>query len=262
VVQSLKFNSDIFGQQKKLLVIVSEAKQMKKLSLLLLFAVSVLAATAQKTINDPNAEKRNVSGYHAISVSGGIDLYLSQGGETVAVSASEIKYRDRIKTEVKDGVLKIWYENNNRIDLGSHRKMKAYVSFNNLDKLTGSGGSDIDMEGSVKVNSLGLNISGGSDFEGKVEVNDLKINASGGSDVDISGIVKNLDVEASGGSDLKGYELATEVCNLHASGGSDVYITVNKELSAKASGGSDIFYKGNGVVREMKCSGSSSIKKG
>ncbi len=68
------------------------------------------AASAQKTINDANAEKRNVSGYHAIEVSGGIDLYLSQGDESVAVSASETKYRDRIKTEVKDGVLKIWYE--------------------------------------------------------------------------------------------------------------------------------------------------------
>lgn len=235
---------------------------MKKLSLLLLFAVIVSAVTAQKTINDPNAEKRNVSGYHGISVSGGIDLYLSQGGESVAISASETKYRDRIKTEVKDGVLKIWYDNNNLIDLGSNRKMKAYVSFKDLDKLTGSGGSDIDVEGSIKVNTLSLNISGGSDFEGKVEVNDLEVNASGGSDVDISGTVKKLDVEASGGSDLKGYELAADVCNLHASGGSDVYITVNKELSTNASGGSDIFYKGNGSVREMKSSGSSSIKKG
>jgi hypothetical protein len=48
---------------------------------------------------------------------------------------------------------------------------------------------------------------------------------------------------------------------LNASGGSDVYITVNKELNADASGGSDVYYKGNGTVREMKSSGSSSVKK-
>lgn len=90
---------------------------MKKLSLLLLFVIIVSAAFAQKVISDPNVEKRNVSGYHAISVSGGIDLYLSQGGESVAVSASETKYRDRIKTEVKDGVLKIWYETNSNINI-------------------------------------------------------------------------------------------------------------------------------------------------
>jgi hypothetical protein len=236
---------------------------MKKIISLVIFAASFSAAIAQKTVNDPNAEKRNVSDYHAIEVSGGIDLYLSQGEEAVAVSASETKYRDRIKTEVKNGVLKIWYDNKNNLNLvwGSNRKMKAYVSFKNLDNLEGSGGSDINVEGAIKVNILSLNVSGGSDFEGKVEANDLKVDASGGSDVKISGMVKKLYIDASGGSDFKGYELTADVCNLQASGGSDVYITVNKELSADTSGGSDVFYKGNGTVREMKSSGSSSIKK-
>jgi len=31
--------------------------------------------------------------------------------EAVAVSAKDTKYRERIRTEVKDGVLKIWYDN-------------------------------------------------------------------------------------------------------------------------------------------------------
>lgn len=235
---------------------------MKKILSLIILAASFSAVIAQKTIRDPNAEKRNVNGYHAISVSGGIDLYLSQGDESVAVSASETKHRDRIKTEVKDGVLKIWYDHNTGINIDlNNRKMKAYVSFKDIDKLTGSGGSDIRVDGAIKVNTLNLDISGGSDFNGKVEANDLKVEASGGSDVDISGAVKKLDIHASGGSDFKGYELATDVCNLEASGGSDVYVTINKELSAEASGGSDVFYKGNGSVREMKSSGSSSIKK-
>jgi|SRR5882724_6066612 len=235
---------------------------MKKFFSFIFFAAILSAASAQKTINDANAEKRNVSGYHAIEVSGGIDLFLSQGEESVAVSASETKFRDRIITEVKNGVLKIWYDYKSNLNLDwGNRKMKAYVSFKNLDKLEGSGGSDITVEGSIKITSLNLGVSGGSDFEGKVELNDLKVDASGGSDVKISGSVKKLDIDASGGSDFKGYELAADVCNLEASGGSDVYITINKELSAEASGGSDVFYKGNGTVREMRSSGSSSIKK-
>jgi hypothetical protein len=238
---------------------------MKKILLAFLITTTVSgAALAQKTLNDPNAEKRNVSGYHAIEVSGGIDLYLSQGEEAVAISASEPKFRDRIKTEVKNGVLKIWYETNSHINLDiewGNRKMKAYVSFKNLDKLEGSGGSDIMVDGSIKVSSLDLGVSGGSDFEGKVELTDLKIDASGGSNVKISGTVSKLDIEASGGSDFKGYELAADICNLDASGGSDIYITINKELNAEASGGSDIYYKGNGTVKEMRSSGSSSIKK-
>jgi hypothetical protein len=237
---------------------------MKKLAILLASATLVVAATAQKTINDPNAEKRNVSGYHAIQVSGGIDLYLSPGTESVAVSAAEIKHRDRIRTEVKDGVLKIWYDydRDNRIRMEwGNRKMKAYVSFKELDRLEGSGGSDIIVDGVIKSNSLSLDISGGSDFDGKVDVNTMKVEASGGSDVDISGRAANIDIDASGGSDFKGYDLVSDVCILEASGGSDIDITVNKELTANASGGSDVSYKGNAVVKTSKSSGSSSIKK-
>ena len=235
---------------------------MKKIFLSFAILAIGTVAFAQKTINDPNAEKRNVSGYHAIEISSGIDLYLSQGDETVAVSASETKYRDHIKTEVKNGVLKIWYETNSNFNIEwGNRKLKAYVSFRSLDKLNGSGGSDIFVEGSIKVNSLSLDVSGGSDFEGKVELNEMKVDASGGSDVKISGTVKTLNIDASGGSDFKGYELTADVCDLEASGGSDIYITINKELSAEASGGSDIYYKGNGTIKEIKSSGSSSIKK-
>jgi len=238
---------------------------MKKLPALLVCALFALTTGAQKTVNDPNVQKRVASGYHAIEVSGGIDLYLSYGEESVAVSASEAKFRDKIGTEVENGVLKIYYENsknnfNISMDWGN-RKMKAYVSYKTLDKLVGSGGSDISVDGTIKSQTLDLRISGGSDFEGKVDVNNLDVQASGGSDVDIAGNAASLDLQASGGSDFKGYELITENCSLHASGGSDVYITVNKEMKATASGGSDIFYKGNGSIKEVSSSGSSSIKK-
>jgi len=234
---------------------------MRKVFISVLLAGFSMAALAQKIINDPNAEKRNVSNFHGVEISGGIDLYLSQGEETVAVSASEAKFRDKIRTEVKNGVLKIWYETNSNLHLDwGNRKLKAYVSFKNLDMLDASGGSDISVEGSIDVSKLSITVSGGSDFDGKVNISDLKVDASGGSDVDISGTAKTINIDASGGSDFKGYELITDDCTIDASGGRDVYITVNKELNADSSGGSDIYYKGNGLLKNLK-SGSSSIKK-
>jgi len=234
---------------------------MKKLLFSLLVTGMITTASAQKTINDANAEKRNVSGFHAIEVGGGIDLYLSQGEEAVAVSASKNEYRAKIKTEVKNGVLKIWYEwnSNLRFDWSNH-KLKAYVSFKDIDRLEGSGGSDISVDGSIKVAKLAMEVSGGSDFDGKVETGELNIQASGGSDVRISGKADRLTIDASGGSDFKGYDLASDICNVEASGGSDIQVTVNKELSANAGGGSDVYYKGTGLIRDLKTSGSS-IKK-
>lgn len=217
---------------------------------------------AQRTINDPNAEKRNLAGYHAVEVGDGIDLYLSEGEETVVVSASDTHYRERIRTEVKNGVLKIWYDWKSGFHFETgNKKMKAYVSYKALDRVEGSGGSDVYVEGVLKADKLSLDVSGGADFSGKVNAGELKVEASGGSDVKISGQAKNLTLEASGGSDFKGYDLAVDICDVEASGGSDIYITVNKEMTADASGGSDIYYKGTGLIRGIKSSGSSGIKK-
>ena len=78
--------------------------------LALVFAA--MGVNAQKTIHDPDVVKVDVKNFHAINVSNAFNVYISQGNdEAVAVSASEEKYREKIKTTVEGGVLKIWYEN-------------------------------------------------------------------------------------------------------------------------------------------------------
>lgn len=231
--------------------------------------VSVLMLTgtivAQKTIRDANAQARNgLKNFHSVQVSSGIDLYLTQSSEeAVAVSASSDEYRDKIITEVVDGVLKIYYEKNNNWNWGSNmgnRKLKAYVSVKNLDKLSASGGSDVALETVIKSNKLSISISGGSDLKGEVACDDLSLTASGGSDADLKGRASKARISASGGSDVGGYCLTTDVCSVISSGGSDVYITVTKDIDASASGGSDIHYKGNPTAKTSK-SGSSDIRK-
>jgi hypothetical protein len=83
---------------------------MKILALLTVGMLAGVLAFGQdsKVINDPNAQKRSVGDFHAIRIGGGIELYLTQGSEeAVAVSANDPEVRDRIVTEVKDGVLHI-----------------------------------------------------------------------------------------------------------------------------------------------------------
>ena len=63
-------------------------------------------------------------------------------------------------------------------------------------------------------------------------------------------------------SSFKGFELQTETCYAKASGASDIQVTVNKELSADANGASDIRYKGDGLIRDIKSSGSGSVERG
>jgi hypothetical protein len=233
---------------------------MKKLFLSIIFLSVVTLVSAQKTVYDVNAVLREARGYEAIEVSDGIDLYISYGDEAIAVSASEIKYRDKIKIVVEKGVLKIWYDEKGP-SWNTKRDLKAYVSFKKLVALFASGGSDIEVEGSIKSDELVIHISGGCDFKGKVEVRQLVVDQSGGSDVNVSGMATKVSINANGGSDFNGYDLVTDVCVAEASGGSDLEITANKEISAKASGASEIMYKGTATLKESKSSGASSVSK-
>lgn len=233
---------------------------MKKLFFLACLLCGSVLLHAQKVINDPNAEARTIGSFTGIDVSSGIDLYLSSGNEAIAVSASKQEYRDRIKTEVENGVLKIWYDSKTGISFSGDKRLKAYVSYKALRSLQASGGSDVRVDGSIGTDELVLRISGGSDFHGKVEAAKLTVRQSGGSDVSISGKVTSLQVDASGGSDFNGYDLVAEVCDLEASGASDIEVTASQVVSARASGASDISYKGSPTVKESKSSGASSVK--
>ena len=85
---------------------------MKKLLLSFLLVLGASSfLLAQKTINDPIAENRNVSGFHGIEVATGIKLILTEGSsENVAVSAATAEFRDKIVTKVVNGILKIHYD--------------------------------------------------------------------------------------------------------------------------------------------------------
>ena len=235
---------------------------MKKISLLLtgLLVAGILFA---QQVNDPNAEIREAKNFHGISVSSAFDVYLSQSSdEAVAVSAADNKDRERISVEVKDGILHIGLDNKGMNWGRGNKKLKAYISFKQIDKLSVSGACDVFISGTLKADDLTIKQAGASDLKGKLEINKLSVDLSGASDMTVSGTATQLSVEASGASNFKGFDLATDICDIRASGASDIKVTVNKEMSANASGASDVRYKGNGVIRDLKSSGSSSVSKG
>lgn len=221
-----------------------------------------LGLMAQKVIiNDPNVAVRTVAPFHSIRVSNAIDLFLSQDeNETLAVSASKEEYRDRIRTVVEDGVLKITFDND-KFSFSGNMKLRAYIGFKELKRIVASGASDVIATNTIKGAELSIDMSGASDFKATLDVAVFKAKLSGASDAHVSGRAGSVNIDANGASDLKGYELITDYADIDTSGASDVQITVNKELNAKASGASDVYYKGEAVIRNQQVSGASSVKK-
>ncbi len=232
-----------------------------KTLLVALFTMLCCTAFSQgNIINDANAEVRNVSSFSGIKVSGGIDIYLSQSEDyALAVSAVESKYRDNIRTEIKNGVLTIWYDSDKMGWTRGDKRLRAYISFKNLESLEASGACDIRINGTIEVNTLSLKLSGASDIDGTVKLNNMTMELSGASTVKINGTVQNLKLNASGASDLKNYDLVAENCVAVVSGASDIKLTVTNSISASASGASSLYYKGNPDKKDVATSGASSI---
>lgn len=238
---------------------------MKKL-FLSLFTFLSLAAFAQesKVITDPNATVRTLNGsFTAVSVSSGVDLYLTQGNEeSIAVSAADEKYMARFKTEVENGTLKIYYDNKGVTwTANENRKLKAYVSFKTLEKINASAGAEVTVKGRMSVDNLDMKFTSGSEFGGEINAKQLTVEQNSGSDISISGKADKMTIDVSSGASFKGYDLAVDYCDAKASSGAEVKITINKELSARANSGGGIRYKGPGLIRDININSGGMVKR-
>lgn len=223
-----------------------------------------MALLAQKTVNDPNAEKRAVGSFHGIDVATGIELTLTQGNsEEVAVSASTTEFRDRIVTRVENGILKIHYEKKtDAINRRNETKgLKAYVSFKTLDKLYATTGAEVEIVGILQASSMDMKANTGAEIKGKVDIGELALDQNTGSRVTLSGKAGKLRAEGSTGSRFTGDELNTGTCSVQVNTGAKITVNAEKELQVKASTGGIVRYKGNAGIREIKTNTGGSVSK-
>lgn len=224
--------------------------------------VAGVTLKAQNIVYDENAEVRTVDKFNGIEVSGAVSLYLSQGNVTgVAVSAGDEKYNNKIKTQVRDGVLRISVEGGvwNGFNW-TNRKLRAYVTVTDINRLEVSGASYVSISGTLKSDEIKMDISGASEVKGIVNVSKLDMDISGASVAKLAGTVSEGMIDASGACKVNSYDLVFDKCKASSSGASNIRVTVNGELNADATGGSDIYYKGAGVARSLNTSGGASIK--
>ena len=224
-----------------------------------LFAILPLSfISAQR--GDIVEENRYIEFFDAISVSGGIDLYLTQGNEhKIKIVANDDMMKD-IETEL-DGSKLIIGMKRNKSWWGNNKKdpIKVYVTFEDLKHINASGGSDVFGETKIESDELSIKGSGGCDIKLEIMAQSLVCSTSGGSDLYLEGKVENLEATSSGGSDLNARDLEVQDCYLQSSGGSDAEVTVYGDLEVSASGASDAYIYGSPNIISKKSSGASDI---
>ena len=236
----------------------------KTLLILSLFVGLVTTSFAQKVINDANAEKRTVGSFHGIDVATGIELTLTKGTtEEVAVSASETQFRDKIVTEVRNGILRIHYETKSGAinKKNESKRLKAYVSYKALDLLHVTTGAEANVDGVIEATTFELKANTGGLVKAEINIGTLTVDQNTGSKITLTGKVDKLEAEGDTGSKFMGENLTTNTCMVEMSTGAGIYISVEKELNVKADTGGYIKYKGNAGIREIKTNTGGNVSK-
>lgn len=237
---------------------------MKKLLVVLALALTGTFCKGHKESSSYNdvQKVREIKNFDAIEVSGAIDLTVLQGTEEgVSVNSTSDEMVARTKTEVINGVLKIYFEDRGWNWGGQSEKVSVKVKFIDVNRIEISGASTFLAENTIKEKGLKIDLSGASKFTGAVVVNNLKVLASGACNYKIEGKAENVKINASGASYVKAFDLQTNYCTVDASGASDIKVRVESQLEVDASGGSSVSYKGRGVVKKEDISGGASIKR-
>jgi uncharacterized protein YxeA len=273
---------------------------MKKIAVIIgiiVLAASAVAIAKPAIEGNKNVvkEDRSVKDFSKVSVSNGIDLYLIQGSENKLVLEADENLMEHIITEVKDGKLRIYTEKNIR----KAKSLKAYLTFEKLNYISGSSGADIFAEEGIESDEMDVRMSSGSDMKIKLKANkaefdmssgsdaivnfegkELEIDASSGSDLDIkTNKLENIDVDlssgsdvtiegsagkmilnASSGSDFKAFDFIVENARVDVSSACDVKLNVVSSLEVDASSASSVRYKGKAKITDINASSLASVK--
>ena len=185
---------------------------------------------------------RNInSTFNQIKVSRGMDVYLNQSSNSSITVEADENLHDIIKTEVEDGILKIYADENIR----RSKAQKVYVSFKSIEKIMATSGSDVYAKSEIKEPSLELVTSSGADMEVVVNADRLSCESTSGSDLRVSGTTQNLYASATSGSDIKAGNLKAIDGEVNATSGADITVNTSNSLRAKATSGADVRYYGN-----------------
>ncbi|MGQ7867753.1 head GIN domain-containing protein [Sunxiuqinia sp. sy24] len=219
--------------------------------LVVLVLFGLLVVLPSYAISEKSGKQtRMTASFHGISVSSGIDLYMSQGDSEAVTVEADVSIIDDVITEVEDGILRIYMKK--KLSWIRNEARTVFVTFDDLTRLDVSAGADVEAENAFHLDELEITVSAGADLEiGDLNAKTVWLDTSTGSDAELSGRVINFEASSSSGADISCAHLVAENCQVSVSSGSDATVHATKVLKANASSGGDIRYKGNPAHKDI-----------
>ncbi len=225
-------------------------------------------------------ETRKLGNFRSVEAGGSFDTEIEQGNEnTVTIEAKGVD-PEKIVTEVKGDVLKVYMKRGNYNNI----RTTVYVTYKNLEGVSGSGSGNLvcksafsapnftlsnsgsgnlECQDGIKAKNLSLDLSGSGNVSlTTIEAEDFEVSMSGSGNLKAaSGYANRLTIDKSGSGNIKAYGVKSEVCAVDMSGSGNVDISADKSIEGSISGSADLNYQGDATVSNMRTSGSGNVNK-
>ncbi len=201
-------------------------------------------------------ESRKINNdFTKIEVGQGIQLYITQENDLSLVVKADENLHNLIRTEVRNGVLKISSERNIR----RAKSKKVYLSAPNINGIKATSGSDVITENTIRTDVFDAHVSSGADARIDVNADTVNSSSSSGADLRIKGKANYYTAKATSGSSIRAYGLESKNADVKVNSGANIDVYVTESLNAKATSGGDIDYRGNPKKIDKKRNSGGSI---
>ncbi len=233
-------------------------KTLFKLSVVvLLFTLSSCFLDGVKGNRNVITQDRTISSdFDALHVSYGIEVKLTMGSSTSLTVEADENLHDIIRTEVEDGVLRIYAEKN----IFSSKKRTIYLSAVELNEIKATSGASVNSETNIKSEDMVVRTTSGANVNLDLTAVNVSCSSTSGSNINLAGTAEKLTASTTSGANLRAKNLEVKVCEAKATSGSVMSVKATHELDARATSGGNISCSGNPEIVKKSSSSGGSIR--
>lgn len=210
---------------------------------LLLFTLCCSSVQAQAIKEVP------LSNFTGISVSDGIEVFLSKGiSESAKIVALDYLV-DGVDIRQNNGMLEVkWKTQKSKSRKWLNRTAKVYLSFKEIATLEINNGSSVRTNNKLSANKLSVTVSSGAIITADLDCEELDLQTSSGASAVLTGSTGDLKLQSTTSSLVNATGLRVEKAIVNTGSAAKVKLQVSKKLEVTAGSGSEISYKGNPEV--------------
>lgn len=202
-------------------------------------------------------EPRQVGDFHAIDLNVAADVEVKISDTYFVEVEAQENLLPILKTEVEDGTLKIYFDEN----VSYSKDLKIRVSAPEFDAFNVAGSGTLRTLAPIRAEKMKLTVAGSGDIivpEG--DFGTLKTSISGSGGIELSGKADLMKSEIAGSGDVKAKSFTTNELEASIAGSGSVTCDVARNLKADIAGSGDVYYSGSPTVN-ADVSGSGKVTK-